>query len=86
MKKGKHPELNEIIAHCACGNQFKTRSTGTELKVTICSACHPHYTGAHKLVDTAGRIEKFEKRYKKSTEPAKSAEPAKTAPKKSKKK
>jgi len=86
MKKGKHPELHEVIAHCACGNQFKTHSTATELKVTLCSACHPHYTGAHKLVDTAGRIEKFEKRYKKVTEAAKHEEPAKAKASKGKKK
>lgn len=73
MKKGLHPELHEVIAHCACGNQFKTRSTATELKVTLCSACHPYFTGAQKLVDTAGRIEKFEKRYKKGAEVAQKA-------------
>jgi large subunit ribosomal protein L31 len=65
MKKGIHPEVHEIVAHCACGGQYKTVSTSPELRVTICSACHPFYTGAQKLVDTAGRIEKFNKRYEK---------------------
>ena len=57
MKKNIHPELHEVIAHCACGREFKTRSTVPGLKVTICSGCHPFFTGATKFVDTAGRIE-----------------------------
>jgi len=65
MKKNIHPELHEVVAHCACGAQFKTRSTTNELKVTLCSQCHPFFTGAQKFVDTAGRIEKFQKRYEK---------------------
>jgi large subunit ribosomal protein L31 len=65
MKKEIHPELHEVTVRCACGNAFKTRSTLTELNLTICSHCHPFYTGAQKFVDTAGRIEKFEKRYNK---------------------
>ena len=68
MKKNIHPELHEIVAHCACGAQFKTRSTVNELKVTLCSQCHPYFTGAQKFVDTAGRIEKFQKRYEKGAE------------------
>lgn len=65
MKKDIHPTSHEILASCACGNTFKTRSTRDDLKVTICSSCHPFFTGAQKFVDTAGRIEKFKKRYKK---------------------
>lgn len=65
MKQTIHPEIHEINAHCACGNSFATHSTMPELRVTICSACHPFYTGEQKFVDTAGRIEKFEKRFKK---------------------
>lgn len=65
MKKGIHPELHEVIARCACGNAFKTRSTQSELKMTICAACHPFFTGAQKFVDTAGRIDKFKKKYDK---------------------
>jgi len=64
MKKNLHPEVNEIKAHCACGNEFRTSSTLPELKVTICSACHPFFTGQQKFIDTAGRIERFQERYK----------------------
>ncbi len=74
MKTGIHPEMHEITAHCACGNSFVTSSTMPELRVTICSSCHPFYTGSQKLIDTAGRIEKFEKRFnKKSDKPSKSS-------------
>lgn len=65
MKQSIHPELHEVNAHCACGNSFTTRTTLPEIRATICSACHPFYTGEQKFLDTAGRIEKFEKRFKK---------------------
>jgi large subunit ribosomal protein L31 len=65
MKKELHPEIHHIKAQCACGYSFETTSTVPSIGVTICSACHPFYTGAQKFVDTAGRIEKFEKRFKK---------------------
>lgn len=65
MKKGIHPELHELTVRCACGNAFETRSTSPELRVTICSHCHPFYTGATKFIDTAGRIEKFQKKFAK---------------------
>lgn len=64
MKKDIHPDLFEVTAHCACGNMFKTHSTAKEIHVTLCSKCHPFYTGEQRFVDTAGRIEKFERRYK----------------------
>ena len=64
MKKEIHPELHEITAHCACGKTFKTRSTAQDIAVTMCSQCHQFYTGAQKYVDTAGQIEKFQKKYK----------------------
>jgi large subunit ribosomal protein L31 len=67
MKKDLHPKCYEIEVRCACGNAFKTESTLSELKVTLCSACHPFFTGQQKFVDTAGRIEKFQKRYQTST-------------------
>lgn len=67
MKRDLHPQLNEITVHCTCGNQFVTRSTKKEMRITLCSACHPFYTGQQKFVDTAGRIEKFEARYKKAS-------------------
>lgn len=65
MKANIHPETYEVTAHCTCGNEFQTISTQKDIKVTLCSACHPFFTGQQKFVDTAGRIEKFEKRFKK---------------------
>jgi large subunit ribosomal protein L31 len=67
MKKKLHPEYHEIEVRCACGNSIKTRSTLSEMKVEICSACHPFFTGKQKLIDTAGRVERFKKRYGKSS-------------------
>lgn len=64
MKPGIHPEYQEISVTCACGNSFTTRSTlGKDLQVEICSSCHPFYTGKQKVVDTAGRVGKFQARY-----------------------
>ncbi len=63
MKKDIHPEYVETKVRCGCGNEFTTRSTKKEIHVEICSACHPFYTGKQKFVDTAGRIEKFQKKY-----------------------
>ncbi len=64
MKTGIHPEYAEINVTCACGNTFTTRSTlGHDLTVEVCSSCHPFYTGKQKIVDTAGRVEKFRKKY-----------------------
>jgi len=68
MKKDIHPTRHAVTAHCACGYEFETHSTSPDLKVTLCSHCHPFYTGAQKFVDTAGRIEKFEKKYKKNNQ------------------
>ncbi len=65
MKKDIHPKLHEVTVHCVCGHEFETRTTAKELKVTICSNCHPFYTGEQKYADTAGRIEKFRKKYDK---------------------
>ncbi|MBM4132276.1 MAG: 50S ribosomal protein L31 [Nitrospira sp.] len=65
MKKGIHPEYVEVTVHCACGAQFKTRSTVGDLKVDICSRCHPFFTGTQKIVDTEGRVERFKKKYTK---------------------
>jgi len=66
MKAGIHPEYNEIEVRCACGNTFTTKSTKAEMRLEICNVCHPFYTGKQKLVDTAGMVEKFERRYGKS--------------------
>ncbi len=63
MKKDIHPEYFETKVKCGCGNAFETRSTRKELKVDICSSCHPFYTGKLKYVDTAGRIEKFQSKF-----------------------
>ncbi len=70
MKAGIHPEYILCNVTCACGSKFETRSTQKAIKVDICSACHPFYTGNQKFVDTAGRVDKFRKRYAKK-EPAK---------------
>ncbi len=65
MKKGIHPSYGDVEVTCACGNEFKTRSTSTgKLSVEICSNCHPFYTGKQKIVDTGGRVERFKKRLK----------------------
>ena len=64
MKKGIHPEYKKSIVTCVCGNEFETRSTVGDIKVEICSSCHPFFTGKQKLVDTAGRVEKYLKKYK----------------------
>jgi len=64
LKKGIHPEYKKAIVSCACGNTFETRSTVGDIKVEICSNCHPFFTGKQKLVDTAGRVEKYMKKYK----------------------
>lgn len=63
MKEGIHPNYVEAKVSCACGNSFQTRSTRAEIQLEICSACHPFFTGKVKLIDTAGRIEKFQKKY-----------------------
>lgn len=63
MKNEIHPNYNEITVSCACGNTFQTRSTGGDLHIEICSDCHPFFTGKQKLVDTAGRVDRFNKRY-----------------------
>ena len=65
MKQGIHPEYVVATVHCSCGNTFTTRSTRSELRVEICSNCHPFYTGKQKLVDTGGRVERFQRRYAK---------------------
>jgi len=63
MKENIHPAYGESIVRCACGETFKTGSVKGELKVEICSKCHPFYTGKQKLVDTGGRVDRFKKRY-----------------------
>lgn len=68
MKANIHPDYVEANVHCACGNAFQTRATKPDLHVDICSACHPFFTGQQRIVDTAGRVERFTKRLQKSSE------------------
>ncbi len=63
MKSAIHPKYHEVMVVCACGETFKTRSTTPELRLEICSKCHPFFTGKQKLIDSAGRVERFQKRY-----------------------
>ncbi len=63
MKQGIHPEMHTVTVVCACGNTFQTRSTKEELRLEICSQCHPFFTGKQKLIDSAGRVERFRRRY-----------------------
>ena len=63
MKEGIHPEYKETTVKCACGAEYKTRSTKENIRVDICSKCHPFFTGKRKLVDTGGRVDRFKKRY-----------------------
>ena len=63
MKKDIHPKYKKVVVRCGCGNTFETRSTAEEIHAEICSMCHPFYTGKQKFVDTAGRIERFQKKY-----------------------
>lgn len=65
MKEKIHPKYVETTITCICGNVIHTRSTKPNIRVEICSQCHPYFTGKHKLVDSAGRVEKFQKRYSK---------------------
>src|SRR3954449_13606096 len=86
MKAGIHPAYDEVNVTCACGSTFRTRSTHKgDLRVEICSACHPFFTGRQKLVDTEGRVDRFQKKYAKARElqaQKKAATDAKTASKK----
>jgi large subunit ribosomal protein L31 len=69
MKAGIHPAYNEVKVMCACGNSFPTRSTHKgDIRVEICSNCHPFFTGRQKLIDTEGRVDKFQRKYQKARE------------------
>ena len=86
MKDKIHPQLFDVMVHCACGNEFATRSTKKEMRVEVCAACHPFFTGKQKLMDTAGRVEKFNRKYAKkpvaevAVEEAPAAAPVEEAP------
>ena len=80
MKEGIHPKYNEVDVRCACGATWKSRSTKDELRLEICSQCHPFFTGRQKLIDTEGRVERFNKKFGLQTsEQRKTAEKAKKA-------
>ena len=81
MKEKIHPKYVKCIVTCACGNTFETRSTVEKVNVDICGACHPFFTGKQKFLDTAGRVEKFQKRYglKSKNEPDAAVAPATAA-------
>jgi|WetSurMetagenome_2_1015567.scaffolds.fasta_scaffold354212_1 large subunit ribosomal protein L31 len=80
MKKGIHPNYQETVFKCACGTEIHTQSTKPEYKLEICSGCHPFFTGKQKLVDSAGRVERFMKKYA-ETAVATGKKPAKTGKK-----
>ncbi len=86
MKKGIHPEYKDVQVTCGCGNSFRTRSTKERIAIEICSNCHPFYTGKQKFVDTAGMIEKFQRRWQgdEAKKKAQQGKPAKKAPAKPK--
>ncbi len=68
MKDGIHPKYTEATITCACGAVYKTRTTVGDMMVEICSNCHPYFTGKQRFLDTAGRVEKFQKKYKKKSQ------------------
>lgn len=72
MKANLHPMYRKIEVVCACGNKFETRSTSASIHVEVCNACHPYYTGKHRLMDTAGRVDRFRRKYS-TNEPAAAA-------------
>ena len=67
MKEKIHPKYMNATVHCACGETWQTRSTKSEIRLEICSACHPFFTGKQKLIDTAGRVERFNRKYGRKT-------------------
>lgn len=80
MKEGIHPDYPPSAVNCACGATFTTRSTKGDMQVDVCSKCHPFYTGTQKLIDAAGRVDRFRKRYENQAKPAAKAAPAAAQP------
>jgi large subunit ribosomal protein L31 len=66
VKEAIHPKYEEATVRCSCGNEFKTRSTRSQMHVDVCNVCHPFYTGEQRIIDTAGRVERFNRRYQRS--------------------
>ena len=79
MKADIHPDYKDTVISCACGAAYRTRSTRDNIKIGICAACHPFFTGEQKFVDTAGRVDKFKKRYGTVRAPRKAPKPAPAA-------
>ena len=79
MKNGIHPAYKPVTVACACGETFVTRSTRDDLRLEICAKCHPFFTGKQKLIDSAGRVERFQKRYTKTQDMAEKAAAGKAA-------
>ncbi len=79
MKTDIHPQYVDATIHCACGATYPTRAIKPEIRVEICSSCHPFYTGKQKILDTGGRVEKFRKRYEKTTTRRRTARAKQTA-------
>ena len=73
MKPSIHPDYQIASVHCSCGNTFQTRSTVSEIRADICSNCHPFYTGKQKLIDTGGRVERFQRRFEKTQQAQRAA-------------
>ncbi|MBE7517970.1 MAG: 50S ribosomal protein L31 [Thermoflexaceae bacterium] len=67
MKPGTHPRYEAARIHCSCGNEIETRSTKQMMRLDVCNMCHPFFTGEHRIVDTAGRVERFNRRYQRQT-------------------
>ena len=81
MKQGIHPEYMECVVRCSCGNTFTTRSTKPEIRVDLCNACHPFYTGQQKLIDSGGRVQRFADRFGSAKDTVAAREAAKKAEK-----
>ena len=79
MKPEIHPDYNQATVHCACGNTFLTRSTKEDIHVEVCSVCHPYFTGKQRLMDTAGRVERFRRKWGKPGETKEAAPAAEAA-------
>jgi large subunit ribosomal protein L31 len=80
MKQGIHPDYQTTTVHCACGSTFETRSTQKDIRVEVCSSCHPFYTGRQKLLDTAGRVERFKRKWGKGEAGGKGGKGGKAEP------
>ena len=70
MKQGIHPDYRTVNVHCACGNNWQTRSTSKDIHVEVCSVCHPYFTGTQRLMDTAGRVDRFNQKWGKAGQKA----------------